>query len=85
METYYLYAFESTHGAIYSHKLLREHMDAVMMPVLREISASCGMAVKVPAEDAKRSAELMLQQDEVEFSLYRVTGHEVEKLDPKTL
>ena len=44
---YYLFTFESTHGAISSHKLLKEHMDAVIMPVLREINASCGMVGKV--------------------------------------
>lgn len=81
MDEYYLYTFESTHGAIASHKLLKAEMDAVMMPVLREISASCGMAVRISPENRDRSIELMKQNSEVQFDLYHVKGKEVEKLD----
>lgn len=81
MDEYYLYTFESTHGAIASHKLLGAEMNAVMMPVLREISASCGMAVRISPEDRDKSVELMRQNSEVEFDLYHVKGKEVEKLD----
>lgn len=81
MDEYYLYTFESTHGAIASHKLLKAEMDAVMMPVLREISASCGMAVRIAPENRDRSIELMKQNSEVQFDLYHVNGKEVEKLD----
>ena len=85
MDEYYLYTFESTHGAIASHKLLGAEMDAVMMPVLREISASCGMAVRVSPENGRRSLELMKQNSEVTFDLYHVKDKEVEKLDPSSI
>lgn len=85
MEEYYLYTFESTHGAISSHKLLREQMEAIIMPVLREITASCGMAVRIRPEDLSRSVRLMLEQKETEFSLYHVVGKQVEKLAPEEL
>lgn len=81
MDEYYLYTFESTHGAIASHKMLKAEMDAVMMPVLREISASCGMAVRIAPKNRDRSIELMKQNSEVQFDLYHVNGKEVEKLD----
>lgn len=81
MEEYYLYTFESTHGAISSHKLLKEHMEAIIMPILREISASCGMSVKVSPEDLDESLRLMREEGDSEFSLYHVCGKQVDKLD----
>jgi len=83
MEEYYLYTFESTHGAIASHKLLKENMNAVMMPVLREISASCGMAVKISPDDFEKSRGLMRQQNDIEFSLYHINGKEITCLEGK--
>lgn len=77
---YYLFTFESTHGAISSHKLLKEHMDAVIMPVLREINASCGMAVKVRPEDMEKSLELMRLHMPDEYSFYKIEGKEITKL-----
>lgn len=84
MEEYYLYTFESTHGAISSHKLLKEHMDAVIMPVLREITASCGMSVRVAPEDFSLSLKLMRESSDTEFNLYHVTGKQPLQLDPGT-
>lgn len=80
MQPYYLYTFESTHGAIASHKLLKDKMNAVIMPVLREINASCGMAVKVMPADYEKSLELMTRDMEGDFSLYFVDDGTITQL-----
>lgn len=80
MQPYYLYTFESTHGAIASHKLLKDSMNAVIMPVLREINASCGMAVKVMPENYEKSLELMTSNMAGDFSLYFVDGKTITQL-----
>ena len=58
MEHYYLYTFESTHGAIAAQKLLKDRMQATIMPVLREINASCGISVRIPVEGYEESEEI---------------------------
>ena len=77
MEEYYLYTFESTHGAIAADQLLQGSMRAVIMPVLREINASCGISVRVPAEDYEKSRQIMEDGMPGEFSLYHIDGREI--------
>ena len=48
-DTFYLYTFESTHGAISTEKLLKP-VGCTIMPVPRHISTSCGIAVRVEPE-----------------------------------
>ena len=84
MDAYYLYTFESTHGAIASHKLLKEHMNAVFMPVLREINASCGISVKIQVPDYEKSIELMDRHMPGEFALYHVEGKNITCLREET-
>ncbi|MBR4875189.1 MAG: DUF3343 domain-containing protein [Clostridia bacterium] len=77
MEHYYLYTFESTHGAIAAQKLLKDRMQATIMPVLREINASCGISVRIPVEGYEESLQLMQDNMEGDFSLYHVDGKEI--------
>lgn len=46
MENFILITFASTHSAMKSEKILAE-LKPVMMPTLRQISASCGMSLKI--------------------------------------
>ena len=43
---YGVITFTSTYGAIYAQKVLRPVADVLTMPVLREISLGCGIAVR---------------------------------------
>ncbi|MFQ9916781.1 MAG: DUF3343 domain-containing protein, partial [Flavonifractor plautii] len=43
--------FTSTYGAIYAQKVLRPVADVLTIPVLREISLGCGIAVRFRPED----------------------------------
>lgn len=50
------------------------------MPVLREINASCGMAVKVRPQDMEKSLELMRLHMPGDYSFYKIEGKEITKL-----
>lgn len=66
-----LFTFDSTHAAIASQNLLRD-LGAVMMPTLREISASCGMSLRLRPEDWKCAERRMTDSDIGGWHLYRV-------------
>ncbi len=53
---YGVITFTSTYGAIYAQKVLRPVADVLTMPVLREISLGCGIAVRFRPEDGRRCA-----------------------------
>ena len=48
---YGVITFTSTYGAIYAQKVLKEVAPVQVMPVLREISLGCGIAVRFRPED----------------------------------
>ena len=48
---YGVITFTSTYGAIYAQKVLRGVADVLTMPVLREISLGCGIAVRFQPRD----------------------------------
>ena len=58
MEEYYLFTFESTHAAIASEKLLKP-VGGVVMPVPRFISSSCGISIRIEAENCEAAWEVL--------------------------
>lgn len=70
MSEYALLLFPSTHDAICAEKRLRGDFPVTMMPVPRQLSASCGLCLRFPAimagavraalQDAPVSYELAL-------------------------
>lgn len=73
---YALITFASTYGAIYAQKLLAPVAPVQVMPVLREISLGCGMAVRLHPEDLPvvRAAMTGSQLKPEEYAFYAVTG-----------
>lgn len=59
-QVYILLVFDSTHTALRSEELLTG-LDVRMMPTLREISASCGISLRLPP-GRRAEAERRLQQ-----------------------
>ena len=51
---YGVITFTSTYGAIYAQKVLKEVAPVQVMPVLREISLGCGIAVRFQPQDLER-------------------------------
>lgn len=70
-ETYLLYTFKSPHMTIKSQKVL-EGLQTKIIPVLRELSESCGMALKVNREDLDVSLERMRASEIATWNLYRI-------------
>ncbi len=70
-DLYYLAVFDSTNQAIVAQKLLSD-LDVVVMPTLREISASCGMALRIKPERSQAAAERLKQSAVTDWRLYRV-------------
>lgn len=70
-ETYLLYTFKSPHMTIKSQKVL-EGLQTKIIPVLRELSESCGMALKVNGEDLDVSLERMRASEIGTWNLYRI-------------
>ena len=73
---YGVITFTSTYGAIYAQKVLRPAADVLTMPVLREISLGCGIAVRFQPEDldAVRAALAASTLKPDEYAFYGVTG-----------
>ena len=73
---YGLITFSSTHGAICAQKALEPVTVVRVMPVLREISLGCGMALRFPPEDlegvrqALAGSELKLG----DYAFYAISG-----------
>lgn len=73
---YCMLSFISTHTAITAQRLLEGICPIQTMPVLREVSAGCGIAVRFPPEclSAARSALDAYSLSTDEYTLYSVTG-----------
>ena len=73
---YCLIAFSSSSGAIQAQRVLKGHVAFQTMPVLREISASCGIALRLPPEGVEAAAALLGGSElrPGEFTFYAVTG-----------
>ena len=73
---YGVITFTSTYGAIRAQKVLRGVAPVQVMPVLREISLGCGIAVRFAPEDrgAVREALAGSGLGAEEYAFYAVTG-----------
>ena len=71
-KTYLLFAFDSTNYAIAGEKVLKP-LGAVVMPILREITASCGMAIRLTPEKEEEAVALLDSSDIPSWYLYRIT------------
>lgn len=73
---YGVITFASTYGAIYAQKVLKEVAPVQVMPVLREISLGCGIAVRFRPEDLEGVKSTLAASDlkEGEYAFYAITG-----------
>ena len=73
---YGVITFTSTYGAIYAQKVLKEVAPVQVMPVLREISLGCGIAVRLRPEDLEgiKAALAASTLKEGGYAFYAVTG-----------
>ena len=73
---YALVTFASTYGAIRAQEALRPAVKAVTMPVLREISLGCGIALRLAPGDLglARTALAACGLEPGEYACYAGTG-----------
>ena len=73
---YCVVTFASSGGAITAQKVLDGQVPSLIMPVLRELSAGCGIALRLAPEMLSRAAEVLegssLRREE--YAFYAVTG-----------
>lgn len=70
---YILFTFKNTKSAMLACQLLEE--TAVVMPVLREISSDCGIALKISQENYEKSKIIINNSiDKDFFSIYEIDG-----------
>ncbi|MDO5695579.1 MAG: DUF3343 domain-containing protein [Eubacteriales bacterium] len=88
---YYLMTFENTHTAIQTKKTLKVHLPLRTVPVLREISASCGIALRIEPAYFERLSDFLRTSGlaPAHYALYAVEtattggkGLKIKKLAP---
>lgn len=85
-EIFYVVAFDSTHHAIFMEQTLKNSGKEVMMiPTPREISASCGLSLKIKKEDLPFIQELLKEKKPSYHGIFRVKLKQgkkvIEKID----
>lgn len=78
-QNYYLLTFESTHDAIASEKALGPRFPVAIMPTLRQITAACGISLRVetPFYAALQNALEERAIPSGSYRLYAVQGAEI--------
>lgn len=79
---YYLITFENTHSAMAAQKYLKDKIDFYTIPTLREISASCGISLKIEAiyfEILKKHIQ-NFPIDNSMYEVYHITGQGITRL-----
>lgn len=80
IDEYYLYTFESTHGAIATEQILKP-FGCIIMPVPRAVSSSCGISVRVEPEKIDEAKALFAQKSELRPAEYRLLHIHHDKSD----
>ena len=57
-EDYLMISFENTHSAIQTERLLEQHFKVATMPTLRAVTQSCGISLRLAAEDYEPARRL---------------------------
>ena len=73
---YYILAFETTTNAMQAEKLLKDIFDIAIMPVPREISSGCGLAIRFQNPDEHAIIEHM-KTVSLEGTLYKLCTKKV--------
>lgn len=73
---YCVITFASTHGAIRAQALLEREIPVQAMPVLRQISLGCGIALRLPPGQVDRARQMLAGSGLLpgEYAFYGVSG-----------
>ena len=81
---FYLMTFESTTHSMQTEKLAKQQFSVIMMPAPREITVSCGLALKFKKWEPER-IEHFFNSLTVPCRLYRMDGLHVNGVRPVKL
>lgn len=70
---FYVIAFDSTHYAIRTEKMLKSDFKVDMIPTPREISVSCGLSIKFSEEVLEGILETLNETDKKGLHLYKLS------------
>lgn len=81
-----IFTFNTTSHALKAEKVLQARQaDFIVIPTLREISASCGLSVKFELENGSQYYEHLLENQVQIDGIYQVEkvgkGYQIKKLD----
>lgn len=85
---YYMISFDSTHQAISAERYLTARLGVCTMPTLRSVTASCGISLRVEANDFAALKQLLCGGFPVSaqaYRLYRVTQTGPVPVQPEAL
>lgn len=60
-EDYLMISFENTHSAIQTERLLEQHFKVATMPTLRTVTQSCGISLRLAAEDYEPARKIVAE------------------------
>lgn len=70
---YFLFTFDKTKNSLIASNLLGKL--CTTMPVLREISADCGVALRVSIENFDKSVSIIENNfDKIDYKIYKIDG-----------
>ncbi|MBS7526559.1 DUF3343 domain-containing protein [Fusibacter paucivorans] len=76
METMFMFiTFETTHRAIAFENLLIDRFAIELIPTPREVTSSCGLALKFKMEDRAAVLEAIKEQDFRDIKLFQYHRH----------
>lgn len=77
---FYVITFESTHLAISTEKLLLAAVPVEMVPTPREISASCGLSLKITLSNLAKVLEVLSENPKTGMKLYHMLRESGQKI-----
>lgn len=77
---FYIITFESTHLAISTEKFLLAEVPVEMVPTPREISASCGLSLKISTDNIEKVKVLLAERSKEGLNLYHMVREEGRKI-----
>lgn len=80
---FYVITFESTHLAISTEKFLLAEVPVEMVPTPREISASCGLSLKISMENIEKVKNRLVERSKEGLNLYHMVREEGKKIPTK--
>ncbi|HYE83701.1 MAG TPA: DUF3343 domain-containing protein [Clostridia bacterium] len=80
MSDYFIAVFDSTHYALKFEKVIRDNGFKInIMPVPREITASCGISAKLEVDEIEEIMTLAAEEELKVAGYYRVEAHNGKK------